>query len=242
MPFTFSHPAILLPFAKASPRWVSFTGLVVGSLTPDFEYFIRMKIQSTFSHSITGLFSFDLPLGILLSFVFHNIIRNPLYNNLPSSIGKRLLKYQSFQWNDYFKGHWVIVVASVILGAASHLFWDAFTHGHGYFINRILALTNSISFMGYSMPVYQFLQHLSSVVGGIAICIFILLLPVDRSIAGVGSKYYWPTLIMIALIIISIRVLMGFDQNIFGQLIGTAISAIVIALILTPLLGRKKYI
>ncbi|WP_443147249.1 DUF4184 family protein [Pedobacter sp. GR22-6] len=27
-----------------------------GSLTPDFEYFLRMEVQSNFSHTILGIF------------------------------------------------------------------------------------------------------------------------------------------------------------------------------------------
>jgi len=43
MPFTFSHPAIVLPLATLRRQWISATGLIIGSITPDFEYFIRMK-------------------------------------------------------------------------------------------------------------------------------------------------------------------------------------------------------
>ncbi len=83
MPFTFSHPAIVLPLNYLPKKWFSLTGLVIGSLTPDFEYFIRMKIKSEYSHTLEGLFWFDLPLGVLLAFIFHNIVRNNFYNNLP---------------------------------------------------------------------------------------------------------------------------------------------------------------
>lgn len=58
MPFTFSHPAIILPFKYLPNRWISMTGLIIGSLTPDFEYFIRMKIESYYSHTNAGLFLF----------------------------------------------------------------------------------------------------------------------------------------------------------------------------------------
>jgi len=36
MPFTFSHPAIVLPLTKARLK-LSATGLIVGSTIPDFE-------------------------------------------------------------------------------------------------------------------------------------------------------------------------------------------------------------
>lgn len=83
MPFTFSHPAIVLPLAFLPKKIISITGLIIGSLTPDFEYFIRMKLSSEYSHTISGVFLFDLPLGIILTFLFHGIVRNKLIDNLP---------------------------------------------------------------------------------------------------------------------------------------------------------------
>jgi len=102
MPFTFSHPAIVLPLKLIPKKWFSLTASVIGSLTPDFEYFIRMKVQSNFSHTILGVFWFDLPLGILLAFLFHNIVRNSLFDNLPLPLKSRLIGFNKFNWNRYF--------------------------------------------------------------------------------------------------------------------------------------------
>lgn len=86
MPFTISHPAIVLPLTFLPRQWFSLTGLVIGSLTPDFEYFLRMRIKSNYSHTLDGLFWFDLPLGLLLAFLFHNVVRDSLFDNLPISL------------------------------------------------------------------------------------------------------------------------------------------------------------
>jgi len=102
MPFTFSHPAIVLPLKFLPKRWFSLTALVIGSLTPDFEYFIRMKVQSDFSHTFLGIFWFYLPLGILLAFIFHNTVRNSLFVNIPMSLKSRLNRFNEFNWNRYF--------------------------------------------------------------------------------------------------------------------------------------------
>ena len=88
MPFTFSHPAIILPLTYLPRRWFSLTGLIIGSLTPDFEYFIRMTPYSLYSHTLSGLFWFDIPLGLLLCFIFHNLVRDSLCSNLPTEIGR----------------------------------------------------------------------------------------------------------------------------------------------------------
>ncbi|MFN5774209.1 DUF4184 family protein, partial [Flavobacterium sp.] len=99
MPFTFSHPAIVLPLTFLPRQWFSLTGLVIGSLTPDFEYFLRMRIESNYSHTIDGLFWFDLSLGLLLAFLFHNIVRDSLFDNLPIFLKSRFSAFRQFDWN-----------------------------------------------------------------------------------------------------------------------------------------------
>lgn len=81
MPFTFSHPAILLPFLKN--KKLSATALIVGSTSPDLEYFFRMRMQSEISHTFSGIFLIDFPLGFIVMFVFHEIIKKPLIENAP---------------------------------------------------------------------------------------------------------------------------------------------------------------
>jgi hypothetical protein len=46
MPFTFLHPAIVLPLTYLPRQWFSLTGLVIGSLTSDFEYVLRVNDKS----------------------------------------------------------------------------------------------------------------------------------------------------------------------------------------------------
>lgn len=42
MPFTFAHPATVLPFAKKHSKHISVTALILGSMAPDFEYFCTL--------------------------------------------------------------------------------------------------------------------------------------------------------------------------------------------------------
>ena len=133
------------------------TGLVIGSLTPDFEYFFRMRIKSNYSHAIDGLFWFDLPLGILLAFIFHNIVRDSLINNLPTILNSRFSVFTNFDWNGHFRRNWFVVTISILSGAASHIFWDSFTHDHGYFVQNIPALQKSVDLLGRQIPILKIL-------------------------------------------------------------------------------------
>lgn len=240
MPFTFSHPAIILPLTYLPRKWFSLTGLVIGSLTPDFEYFLRMRIKSNYSHTIEGLFWFDLPLGLLLAFIFHNIVRDSLFNNLPPFLKSRFSTFKQFDWNRHFKQNWIVVTISIIIGAASHIFWDSFTHDHGYFVQTIPALQNSVDFLGRQIPILKILQHSSTLLGGLVIAFAIYKLPTNKTEKENINLKYWTILAGLTLTIIAVRLLSGLDPKQYGNVIVTGISAGLLSLTITPWLTRTK--
>ena len=240
MPFTFSHPAIILPLTYLPRKWFSLTGLVIGSLTPDFEYFLRMRIKSNYSHTIDGLFWFDLPLGLLLAFIFHNIVRDSLFNNLPPFLKSRFSTFKQFDWNRHFKQNWIVVTISIIIGAASHIFWDSFTHDHGYFVQTIPALQNSVDFLGRQIPILKILQHSSTLLGGLVIAFAIYKLPTNKTEKENINLKYWTILAGLTLTIITVRLLSGLDPKQYGNVIVTGISAGLISLTIIPWLTRTK--
>lgn len=235
MPFTFSHPAIVLPLRYLPQKWFSLTGLIIGSLTPDFEYFIRMKVKSNYSHTFYGILWFDLPLAILLAFIFHNIVRNELFNNLPQIIKSRVFVFSKFNWNTYFKSNWIIVIISTTIGIASHLFWDSFTHDHGYFVIHISELKHSVYLFNKEIPVLKIAQHLSSFIGAIIILFAFSKLPKENITTTPTNKSYWIYIILFSILIITIRFLNGLNFKAYGNIIVSIISALLISLILTPL-------
>jgi hypothetical protein len=240
MPFTFSHPAIILPLSYFPRKWFSLTGLIIGSLTPDFEYFIRMKVQSIYSHTLLGIFWFDLPLTILLAFLFHNVVRNSLFFNLPNKIQSRILIFTEFNWNNYFKKNWFIVSISMLIGIASHIFWDGFTHNHGFFVNHFSELRKTILIFGNTIPIWKIIQHLSTLIGGIIIVFAFFKLP--EHVIGKFSinKKYWITIVTLTILIVVLRFLISFNIKAFGNIIVSIIATFMLALILGPLLIKCK--
>jgi len=240
MPFTFSHPAIVLPLTYLPRQWFSLTGLVIGSLTPDFEYFLRMRIKSNYSHTIDGLFWFDLPLGLLLAFIFHNIVRDKLFDNLPTILKSRFLAFRQFDWNKHFKRNWIVVTISILIGAASHILWDSFTHDHGYFVQTIPTLQNSVDFLGWQIPILKILQHSSTLIGGLVIAFAIYKLPTNKTENENVNSKYWIIAVGLTLTIITTRLLSGLELKQYGNVIVTAISAGLISLTITSLMTRRK--
>lgn len=240
MPFTFSHPALILPLTYLPQKWFSLTGLIIGSITPDFEYFIRMKIQSDYSHTIGGLFWFNLPLGIILAFLFHNVVRNTLFNNLPEILKSRLSKFKSFKWKSYFKSNWIVVLVSIFTGAASHILWDSFTHDHGYFVEKIPALSSQVSILGFQVPILKILQHSSTLIGGIIVLYAFYKIPKEEINRTKINVKYWGIIVILSFGIIAARLIGGLDYKLFGHLIVTFISAILISIIVSSLIFRNE--
>lgn len=234
MPFTFSHPAIVLPLTYLPKQWFSLTGLVIGSLTPDFEYFLRMRIQSNYSHTIDGLFWFDIPLGLLLAFIFHYIVRDRLFDNLPTILKSRFSTFKQFEWNIYFKRNWFVVTISILIGAASHIFWDSFTHDHGYFVQAIPALRNSVELFGVQIPILKLLQHASTLIGGLVIAFAIYKLPTHKADNEMINLNYWAIVVGLALAIVAVRILSGLEIKQYGNLLVTAISAALLSITIAP--------
>jgi hypothetical protein len=240
MPFTFSHPALILPFTHLQKKYLSTTGLVIGSLTPDFEYFLRMETKGDFSHSIAGIFLFNFPLGLLLTFVFHNIIRFDLFNNFPAFIYTRLSTFNHFNWNNYFKKNWFIVSYSLLLGTISHIFWDSFTHETGFFVQKISSFQKHIIFFNLNIPFFKLLQHFSTLLGGLIIILYILKLPKKNIPTNKINLKYWFIFTFITLLVITLRILSGLEIHQYVNLIVTTISATIISLILTPLIINQR--
>ncbi|MBX7204043.1 MAG: DUF4184 family protein [Bacteroidia bacterium] len=240
MPFTFSHPAIVLPLTYLPKKWFSLTGLVIGSLTPDFEYFLRMRIESNYSHTIDGIFWFDLPLGLLAAFIFHNIVWGSLFCNLPQVLKSRFLVFKQFDWNGHFKRNWLVVTISILIGASSHIFWDSFTHDHGYFVQTIPTLTNKANLFGTQIPVLKMLQHSSTLMGGLVIAFTIYKLPANKIENGKINFKYWLIVFGLTLTIITVRLLSGLELKEYGSVIVTAISAGLISITITSSLTGKK--
>lgn len=178
MPFTLSHTAAILIFKPLlKKKKLSYTGLILGTMSPDFEYFLRMKMQGEIGHQLMGILLLNLPVSVMIALVFHLVIRDQLIEYSPKIIKKRFIVYQYQNWFIYFKQHFYIVMTSILLGIFTHILWDSFTHRTGFFVQSFAILHQNINVSGYSIHVYNILQHSSSALGLALILYFIYKMP-----------------------------------------------------------------
>jgi hypothetical protein len=232
MPFTFAHPAIVLPFKNAPVRYFSYTALIVGSMTPDFEYFIRMHDFGIYGHTLAGLFWFDIPLGLILFYIYQLLVKDQLIDHLPKFLNMRLSGLRGVQAYESIAGRFAVVVFSVWLGAVSHLLWDSFTHRFGYFVIIIPFLSNAVYVgHGHYLAVYNLLQYASSLFGLMIIGIVIMRSPKNTDTRGKNLLGYWLTVIAVLILTLVVKFETGLHLRKYVVVIVCTISGGLMGLI-----------
>lgn len=240
MPFTFSHPAIVLPLYYLPKKWFSLTALVIGSLMPDLEAYMRFSSQKAESHNWPALIWFCLPAGLLLSLLYHQFVRNSFVNNLPPWLQQKIAPYTRFDWLQYLKENKLSVVISFVIGGASHLLWDSFSHFGGLLQKIDPALGGNTRIGDYNIEIPYLIQYLNSIIGLLVIVVVILSLPRHKEIK-INKKWwqYWLVVISIATVVFAIRWLF-MDTFKIDAIIVSIFTALLIALFICSLLFYKR--
>ncbi len=247
MPFTFSHPALIIPFKRIPAKYVSMTGLVVGSVAPNFEKFIKLSSGNIYSHTFWGIFWFNLPLALALAFIFHLVVRNPLINNLPAFFRKRLLQYTSFNWTSRFRQNPAVVASSIVFSTFLHIVLDSFTHegASNTYLFPILLEFITVSPFGFKEPISMMwvavIGHALSLAGLLYIFYTFVLLPTQPVQAkdGVTLLKFWVLVFTVALAIIGIKFLIGGVVVSKWQLIYISIGAGLMSIFFTSAFWLK---
>jgi hypothetical protein len=203
MPFTFSHPSLVVPLLYAHRRykWLSATGLIIGSMAPDAEKFLRLKLASQHSHTIASIFYFSCPVSLGLAFVFHMLVRRPLIQHLPAPLYRRVSRYTNFDWPSYWRQHTWGVLLSIVIGATSHLFWDSFTHDNTLITSAVPESADFIRLGSKVMPVWQLVALVSTVIGALIIGYVVWKMPVNATVTVPDTSAvlsYWSIIAFIA--------------------------------------------
>lgn len=162
MPFPLAHPAAVLPLRRYCPRVLSFPALLIGSLSPDLGYCLSPLHAHEFAHEWLGIFGFCLPAGLLALWLFYRF-RSPVVASLPERCRRVLLPLCRRP-----PAPVRVLVLSVLIGAATHVLWDSFTHREGWFVQRVGVLQDPIAaFGGRQVRVFHLLWYACSF-GGVA--------------------------------------------------------------------------
>lgn len=239
MPFTFAHPAIVIPLKRNKTERFDVTALVLGSMAPDFEYFIRFKAHGVWGHTFIGFIFLNLPLVLVSALLWNYVIKKSFIYSLPKRMQPYFTLFLYKRWEIRSIKAFVNFVISAIIGMFSHVLWDSFTHADSFFVNRIPFLSECIDIFGMKIAIYKILQHGSTLIGfGI---IFIYLYLMSRNKKGSIPKVcvikkigYWVSILLAALIIVIYRAFFTLDTLSFayyGIYIVSLISGLIIGIV-----------
>jgi hypothetical protein len=165
MPFTLAHPALIIPLNKHLKKWGVLSALIIGSMIPDFSYFLPLGIGRYETHTFMALFWFCLPAGLGIFYLYQLLLYPLLYSILPLQIQQRLDANNA--QGKLPTARLSAIALNILIGATTHIIWDIFTHPpHGLplpissFMQIVL-----IQFNGYTFYVFRLLQHLSTFIG-----------------------------------------------------------------------------
>lgn len=166
MPVTPAHAAAAWPLHRAMPR-LPLAALVIGTLAPDLEYVLHLEPRGKFGHTPAGLVVFCLPVTLVLWAVWRALIRPALTRLLPPALRRAAEAPPPGRRSDVLP----LAVFAALLGAATHVLWDGFTHPGGWAIALMPALERPA--FGSGVEWFSLLQYVSSAAGCVIVAIWI---------------------------------------------------------------------
>ena len=165
MPYTLSHPLAVIPFRRYCPAYFNFPALVIGSMAPDFGYFVDQFYVAKFAHTLPGAVAVCLPASLVLLGAFY-LFRRPLCYILPQPHRAALAPLAFTNCKFAFRA-FVVACISILIGTLTHIVWDSFTHDYGWPVQHFEILrTPLFQIRGNVVTTYFALQILSTFVGG----------------------------------------------------------------------------
>ncbi|MFH8385963.1 DUF4184 family protein [Kitasatospora sp. NPDC018058] len=170
MPFTFSHPAAVLPLLRAAGERgpLVASALVAGSMAPDVPFFAESLLPGVYEHG--GLLhrwwavpTVDVAIAAALVAGWHGLLRAPLVGLLPErwAGGAEALTVRRAEGSGIRGADAAWFLGSAAIGAATHVGWDAFTHGDRLGVRLLPVLERKVA----GVPLYEALQYGTSALG-----------------------------------------------------------------------------
>jgi hypothetical protein len=171
VPFTLSHAAAAWPFRRTR---LELSALVTGCFAPDFPYFVFLKAYGFYGHTVPGVFVLDLPASLVVLWLFHGYIKQPLILLLPDAVRRRMSTGEE-KFSFWPPARLGVLVLSILAGVCTHIAWDAFTHDRFWPYRHLGILRRIVQapVIG-GIAVYDLLQYGSSLLGIAAVAIWML--------------------------------------------------------------------
>jgi hypothetical protein len=164
MPFTGSHPAAVLPLIGTP---LPSSALVIGSMSPDIPYYLPLTTAGWPTHTAVGIVGIDLLLGGSAWLLWHGLLSAPALDHAPRGLRERLAGQVETGLSRRLRSRREVVlsVVALIVGAATHVLWDEFTHPGRWGTQHIGALRTDWG----GLAGYRWAQYGSGLFGAVVI-------------------------------------------------------------------------
>ena len=245
MPFTPTHVAAIIPVAFLGRRWFPFSALAIGAMVPDLPLYLPGALDYQVTHSPAGLVAICLPVGILCFLCFQLIMKRPLIALLSLKLRQRLATFDQPLFRPslrFFAG----VSGAILVGAATHLIWDSFTHQGRWGVRLIPELNLSILYIGgVELRGYKLAQYGSTILGLPAMALLLVhwlgrrrRAPVTPPIMGTRLRRRLICLLLVTTAGLSVVLTMNTEHApspSVHRLVGRAVRAMGFSLVMTSL-------
>ncbi|MGW9431393.1 DUF4184 family protein [Streptomyces decoyicus] len=216
MPFTLSHAAAVLPAIRrtgAARGPLVASALVAGSFAPDMTYYADSLVPGGMAfgevtHSLTGVLTVDVLVTVALVGGWL-LVREPLTALLPRAwqgpvhtfVRGRPWRRRGPRGLAALAG-WFLV--SAVLGAATHVVWDAFTHPGRWGTRLVPGLDRVVG----GLPVYTYVQYGTSALALAAMGAFVWQVLRGRGGTGGPTAAGAPAPVAVPVLTVRVRLLL----------------------------------
>lgn len=160
MPYTLSHTLTALPITLLTKHRIPMAALMVGSMSPDFPYLLALAPVNAPGHSLLGVLEYCVAPSLFVLALWYRWLERPLLNLL--RLPRREIVF----------GVWAycMILIGILLGAYSHVLWDATSHIDGVFV----AGSEFWQHRFFGIPLFKWNQYTSGALGLLALAIWYL--------------------------------------------------------------------
>ena len=158
MPLAPAHPAVVLPLQGLG---LPLSALVLGAVAPDAPVYLPIGVSYQTTHSGWGV-AVDAVIGLVLLWLWFALLRDAVVDLTPylrrrvpaeARLGRRA---------------WLLAPLAAAVGAGTHVLWDSATHDWGFLVRELAFLREVYG----PVPLYRWLQHISTVVGSVVVAAY----------------------------------------------------------------------
>lgn len=158
MPLAPAHPVAVLPLQGLG---LPLSALVIGAVAPDLPVYLPVGVSYATTHSGWGVPA-DVVIGLVLLGLWVALVRDAMVDLTPY-LRRRLPGSARLD-----RRAWLLAPLAVAVGAGTHVLWDSATHDWGFLVQELAFLREEHG----PIPLYRWLQHVSTVVGTVVVAAY----------------------------------------------------------------------